>query len=111
MLAMDRGSAGERYIIGGTNLSYQQFFALLREVSGIKGKAIAVPKPLAFLAGYLNSLGERLTGREPFFTHKEAGQIYYNKVFSIAKAASELGYEPMPFAVALSDTIDFLMKA
>jgi nucleoside-diphosphate-sugar epimerase len=107
ILAMQKGISGEKYIIGGENVSYTDFFDALRNITGTYGRVIAVPKFIALAIGWLNLVKGNITGKDPFFTHKEAKLIYFNRAFSSRKAHTQFGYEITPFTNALRQTISF----
>lgn len=108
ILAMEKGISGQKYILGGENLSYAEFFKTIRSVSGTRGILFPAPKIMAQLYGYLHVLKSKLTGKEPVFSAGSAKLFYCNKSFSSSKAISELGYSITPFAKALQPTIQFL---
>jgi nucleoside-diphosphate-sugar epimerase len=107
ILAAAKGRKGEKYILGGENISYKDFFEKLRLVSGIRGIIIPMPKGIAALYGGLHFIQRRLIGKDPFFNSKAVSQIYCNKSFTSAKAIDELGYSITPFTAALQRTIHF----
>ena len=104
----ERGRKGEKYILGGENLSYTEFFKSLRTATGIKGKLLPVTKNIAALYGGWHFIQSKLYRREPFFTAKSVNQIYCNKSFSSSKAMEELGYIITPFARGAQQTVRFL---
>ncbi len=104
----ERGRKGEKYILGGENLSYTEFFQLLRTATGKKGKLLAVTKKIAALYGGWHFIQSKLYRREPFFNAKGVSQIYCNKSFSSSKAMEELGYIITPFARGAQKTVHFL---
>jgi len=105
--AIEKGQSGEKYILGGENLSYANFFQTLRNVSGIKGRLFPASKNLARLYGGWHFIGAKLARKEPFFTANGVNQIFCNKLFDCSKAIGELGYSITPFATALQQTIQF----
>jgi nucleoside-diphosphate-sugar epimerase len=105
--AIENGKSGEKYILGGENLSYANFFQILRNVSGIKGTLLPISKNLAMLYGGLHFAQAKLQRKEPFFTAKGVNQIFCNKSFDCSKAMQELGYSITPFASAVEQTIHF----
>ncbi|MGZ8559912.1 MAG: NAD-dependent epimerase/dehydratase family protein, partial [Chitinophagaceae bacterium] len=108
ILAMEKGTSGEKYIIGGENISYKSFFETLRNITGTHGKLLPVPKNIARLYGSWHVLQSKLTGKEPFFNAKAVNHIFCNKSFSCSKAERELNYTITPFAMALQTTIQYL---
>ncbi|MBS2013865.1 MAG: NAD-dependent epimerase/dehydratase family protein [Deltaproteobacteria bacterium] len=43
-LAMERGIAGRRYLLGACNLTLREFFSRLERVSGVRGPIVTVPR-------------------------------------------------------------------
>jgi nucleoside-diphosphate-sugar epimerase len=107
MLAMEKGAAGEKYILGGENISYVELFEKLRTISGSKAAVIPVPKFIVKCVAQLQWLQCRVRGVEPFFTSKGVHHIFCNKAFSSEKAIRELGYHPTPLTSGLKQTIQF----
>ena len=108
MLAMENGRNGEKYILGGENLSYEEFFRIIRDVAGNGSLLIPSPKFVARLYGHWHVLQSKLTGKEPVFNADGVKHIYCNKSFSSEKAINELGYNITPIAKAVQATIHFL---
>lgn len=108
--ALENGKSGEKYILGGENISYADFFQTLRTISGIKGTLLPVSKNLARLYGGFHFVKAKLCRKEPFFNSKDVYQIFCNKTFDCSKAKQELGYTITPFATAMQQTIHFFLK-
>ncbi len=108
ILAMEKGLGNERYIIGGENRSFKDFFRVLREQAGMKGKLFPLSKLLISSLGLWNILQAKLSGKEPFVTSKSINHIYCNKALSSEKAIRQLGYKITPFEEAIRKTIFFL---
>ncbi|MGH7856545.1 MAG: NAD-dependent epimerase/dehydratase family protein, partial [Candidatus Binatia bacterium] len=62
VLGMEKGRAGERYIVSGENVSVKQVFELVAEFTGLKPPSIKLPKPVLRVVAGLMELGGRLTG-------------------------------------------------
>lgn len=92
VLAMEKGRPGERYILGGTNASYLDFFDTLANVSGIQKKLIKVPIAAMTTFAGLQLLRTKLTGRAPLITPKWVRKYLYSWSLSSEKAQKELGY-------------------
>ncbi len=107
-LAMEKGLAGEKYILGGENISYAAFFETLRGISKSKSKVIPTPKPLAKMVAWMQWLKHTITNEDLFFTARGLNHIYCNKSFSSSKAMQQLGYAPTALPNALEKTIQFL---
>jgi len=105
LLLASKGRSGEKYILGGENISYREFFKNLRLVSGIKRVVLPVPKWIAAIFGAMHFILYKLKGKDPYYNSKAVSAIYCNKSFTSDKAKNELGYTITPFTVALKQTI------
>ena len=65
LLACERGRAGERYILGGENLTLQQIFEKLEEVSGLSAPKVKIPYVVAYAAGVVTTAWAHVSGIEP----------------------------------------------
>lgn len=98
-LALERGEAGERYLLGGVNLSLEDVFAAVARLAGRPRPRLRVPYPVAQVAGTLGiaNQDEVRLARLPMY-------------FSSEKARSRLGYEPGPVEPALARAVAALSK-
>lgn len=110
ILAMEKGKSGERYILGGENLSFSDFFALIKSLSGTKAKVIEVPKFLVRTLGFVQKIQFWITKKEPYITENSIKQIFCHKIFSSEKAISHLGYQVTPISDGLRKTIHHYKK-
>ena len=108
ILAMAKGIGGEKYILGGENISYSNLFKMLRSLSGTKASLIQSPKFLVHALAALQWIRYRITGKEPFATTKGIHHIFCNKIFTSDKAVRQLGYRLTPLHESLQQTIQFL---
>ena len=114
LLAMEKGKRGERYIASGENLSYNDLFARLAEVSGVKQRMWRIPVPLMLtIAGSMQVIAwmrGRFT-RSPWMPPiipAFVRRYQHDWLVSYEKASSELGYEPLDFREGLAVTLDWL---
>lgn len=106
LLAMENGRVGQRYILGGDNLGFQDVLTILSEITGLRPPASPPPKSLALFAGRLLQLVSILTGREPEITHKMVRDFYDTRMWvSSAKAEKELGYTHRPARKTLARAV------
>ena len=109
ILAMKFGKAGQRYILGGENISYCRFVEVVREVLPVKN-VWPVPKSLMKLAGFMQVIRFFITKKPPVFTPSTVDRYYANTAFSSRKAMNELHYHVTPFKQAITDTIHHLKQ-
>ena len=108
MQAMQFGLGGEKYILGGVNISYDDLFKEVRRLSGSKAKLLHVPISLVKVLAFLDWCKYLITKKAPFVTAKGVHHIYINKEFDNKKAIQNLHYQPTPLSEALKQTIHFL---
>lgn len=107
ILAMENGIRGEKYILGGENISYTDLFQTIRSLSGTKARIIQTPKFFVELWAAMQWLQYKISGKEPFVTKKAIRTIFCNKTFSNDKAIRQLGYQVTPIKDGLQQTIQF----
>lgn len=111
ILAFQRGRTGERYIIGGENLTLKQILDKLAAITGLKSPTTKVPHALAMgFALWEEVYKGRVLGREPRAT-VAAVQMGKKKMWaSSEKAQRELGYEPKPVEDALRRAVEWFQQ-
>ncbi len=68
VLAMERGRPGERYTLGGENVSLKDFFARVSEISGRQHRLFRVPFPIAFTAAAIERIRAQHSAHYPLIT-------------------------------------------
>jgi farnesol dehydrogenase len=110
ILAMQSGRSGERYILGGVNASYNEFFELLAKIAGKKIKLIKLPVWAMMLAGNAIQLYTKISGKPPLLTPPWIKKYYYDWSLNSEKAQQELGYTYIPLEEGLQKTVDWLKQ-
>ncbi len=105
LLATERGRLGERYILGGENLTLKQALEILSRVSGRPAPRVRVPHALAMAAGYGDAALSLLLGREPRIPLEGVRMARHNMFVNSEKARVELGFSPGPVAAALERAV------
>jgi dihydroflavonol-4-reductase len=102
------GRTGERYILGGENLTLKQILDKMSAITGLPSPTMKVPHGVALLfAIFDENINGRLLGKEPRAT-VEAVQMGRKKMFaSSARAQRELGFRVVPVYEALRAAIDW----
>jgi dihydroflavonol-4-reductase len=112
LLALERGRAGERYLLGGENLAMGELFRSIAELAGISAPWISVPYPLAYAAARIGDPLARALGREPaLLVLDEVRLARLPMYFTSAKAERELGYEHAPAQRVLAETVSWFAQA
>lgn len=106
ILALERGRSGQRYLLGGENLTMREAFATIARLGGVAPPRIPVPYPLAFGTAKLLDLVSRLAGAEPsLLVLDEVRLARAPMYFASRKAELELGYEPHSAEEALTAAV------
>jgi dihydroflavonol-4-reductase len=105
LMAADHGRIGERYILGGENLSLAEILAAVARAAGRRPPRLRVPYSVAFAAAAVATATARITGREPFATLDSVRMSRKKMYFSSAKAMCALGYRPRPARDAFADAV------
>ena len=106
--ALEKGRAGERYILGGENLTLKQILDRLGAITGLPSPKVKLPYVFALAAGVVDeTVTGRMLGREPRATI-DAVRMGRKKMFiTSAKAERELGWRPAPVDDALRRSVDW----
>jgi dihydroflavonol-4-reductase len=112
LLAMGKGEPGERYILGGENVTTREVFEhILPDLTGYHPKLAFSSEGAAMLAARLMEVRARLGGGEPLLTRKLVhGNLFSYSWVSSEKARRELGYTHRPANAALGRAIDWLLE-
>jgi dihydroflavonol-4-reductase len=106
--ALENGRSGERYILGGENLTLKQILDKLAAITGLPSPKVRVPYVMALAAGVVDEVVTgRILGREPRATI-DAVRMGRKKMFvSSSKAERELGWKLVPVDDALRRALDW----
>ena len=107
LLAMEHGRAGERYILGGENASYREFFEVVREISGKRYRLFIMPVFMLMIFAQLQAMKGWFGGR-PVITKSWVRRFLHHWVISTDKAEKELGYKPTSLKDGMRITIEWL---
>ena len=109
--ALEKAKPGERYILGGENLTLKQVFDKLHAITGIPGPKVKIPHAVAMLyATWDQTFTGMLLGREPRAT-VEAVKMGKKKMWaSSAKAERDLGWKSGPVDDALSRAVEWFRE-
>ena len=109
--ALKHGRIGERYILGGQDMTLGEMLAVIAHLAGRKPPSIKLPRQLIYPVAYGAEAMARITGREPFATVDGLRMAKYKMFFSSAKAERELGYRARPAADALAEAYRWFREA
>jgi dihydroflavonol-4-reductase len=108
LLAAEQGRVGERYILGGENLSLKQVLDYLAEASGLPSPRLRIPHGVALSWAYVDvTLARLLPGRVPAATPDKVRISRQGERFDSGKAERELGYTHLPAREALRKSVEW----
>jgi dihydroflavonol-4-reductase len=106
--ALEKGRTGERYILGGENLTLKQILDRLGEITGLKSPTVKLPYFFALATGVVDEMVTgRLLGREPRATIDAVRMGRKMMFVRSAKAEKELGWRSVPVDAALRRSVDW----
>ena len=111
LLAMERGQTGQRYILGGENISLKKLLAIVSVLSGRSALRIPIPAVLAqTTAAVLEFIADHVTHTPPAATIEGVRIGLRSQALSIEKARRELGYAPRPIGGALEEAVKSILS-
>ena len=110
LVALDRGTPGERYILGGENLTLKQILDKMAAISGLPSPTMRVPHAVAMAFAFFDeTVTGKLRGKEPRAT-VEAVRMGRKYMFaSSARAERDLGFQVQPVYKALRAAMDWFI--
>jgi dihydroflavonol-4-reductase len=111
LAALRRGTIGERYILGGENVTLRQVLTDIAWIVGGRPPLMRLPRAAIYPFAYGAELAARFTGREPFATVDGLRMARYHMHFDDAKARRDLGYTSRPYRDGLVEAIDWFASA
>ena len=111
LLALQRGRIGQRYILGGENVTLARMLEMIAGLVGRRAPRVRLPRRAIYPIAFASEAIARFTGREPFATLDGLRMAKYRMFFTSAKAQSELGYTARPVIEALKDAIAWFRQA
>jgi dihydroflavonol-4-reductase len=110
VVALDRGTPGERYILGGENLTLKQILDRMSAITGLPSPTMKVPHAVAMIFAFFDeNITGKLLGKEPRAT-VEAVRMGKKMMFaSSAKAERGLGFQVLPIYNAMRSAIEWFI--
>jgi dihydroflavonol-4-reductase len=106
LLAYEKGSVGERYVLGADNMSLREILGEIADLADGRAPLFRIPHDLILPLAHVAEAWTRLTGgKEPFVTVDGVRLAKKRMYFSSAKAEQALGYNPRPACQGLADAI------
>ena len=103
--ALHRGSTGQRYILGGENVTFRALAERAARAMRLRRRVVTVPPLVTATAAAVQESWGRLVNRRPritWATHHCAGRYHF---YDSTRARSILGYAPRPFDAILAECL------
>ena len=110
LLALDKGCIGERYILGGQDVTLRQMFADIAGLAGRKPPTVELPRGPLYPLAYMFEAVAQITGKEPQLTVDALNMSKRRMFFTSAKAEAELGYRARPYQEAIGDAMTWFRE-
>jgi dihydroflavonol-4-reductase len=111
-LAFAKGEIGERYILGGEDMSLREILAYIAKITGRAPPKIQLPLAAVLPIAYVSEFWARITrGNEPRATVSGVLMAKKKMFFSSEKARRLLGYKPRSAQDALRDAVNYFLAA
>jgi len=111
LAALRRGVVGERYILGGENVTLADMLADICRLVGRAPPRLRIPRAVAIPVAYASEAVAWITGREPFATVDGIRMAEHWMFFTAAKAERDLGFRARPHREALEDAVRWFRQA
>ena len=105
LLIAEKGRVGERYLLGGENLTLKQMLDTLAKITGLRAPILKIPHGLALGVAYANTAFARLVGHEPGIPVEGVKIARHMMFVDCARARRELGFQAGPVAAALERAV------
>jgi dihydroflavonol-4-reductase len=111
LLALEKGEVGQRYVLGGHNMSLREILGVIAAMTGHPAPRIQLPHSLVLPIAHVAEAWARLVdGNEPFITVDGVRQARKLMYFSSERARRMLGYSARPAAEALFEAIEWFRE-
>lgn len=107
LLALEKGQIGERYILGGDNMTLAKILEVICLNQGMSPPTIKLPHNFVLPIAWIMERIASITHREPRATVESVRMSKKIMFFSCDKAKEELGYQPRPGVAGLIDAIEW----
>jgi len=105
LLIAEKGKVGERYLLGGENLTLKQMLDALSKITGLPAPTLKIPHGLALGVAYASTVFSRLLGREPSIPVEGVKIARHMMFVDCSRAQRELGFNAGPVATALERAV------
>lgn len=110
ILALEKGAIGDRYILGGQDVSLRQLLGEIAVRAGRKPPTVNLPRGPLYPLAYLAEAWAQVSGKEPMLTRDALTMSKRHMFFTSAKAERVLGYQARPHHQALDEAMGWFRQ-
>jgi dihydroflavonol-4-reductase len=110
LLALERGTPGERYVLGGEDFTLQRILTVVAEHVGRRASTIRLPHWFVYPIAVASEGVAKITRREPRVTLDGVRMSTKHMYFSSRKAERELGYRWRDPRLAVAAAVDWFKQ-
>ena len=107
LAAAERGRAGERYILAGTNFTHKEVFDLAAKVTGGRAPNVRIPVRLVQIIARISDMVAGLWGKQPWISPDLLSGAGRNQWYSVSKAERELEFHPSLIEGAMREAYEW----
>lgn len=105
LLVAEKGKVGERYLLGGENLTLKALLNMLSKITGLPTPKLKIPHGLALGVAYASTVFSRLIGRVPRIPIEAVKVAQHMMFVDCSRAQRELGFKAGPVSAALERAV------
>ncbi|MGB2623993.1 MAG: hopanoid-associated sugar epimerase [Candidatus Acidiferrum sp.] len=105
LLVAEKGTIGQRYLLGAENLTLKQLLDILARITGLSAPKLKIPHGLALGVAYMNTAFSRLVGKEPQIPVEGVKIARHMMFVNCKRSQQELGFAPGSAAAALERAV------
>ena len=107
ILVSEKGTVGERYLLGAENLTLKGVLDILAEITGLPAPSLKIPHSLALGVAYAETAFSRLIGREPQIPVEGVKIAQHLMFVDCSRAKRELGFQTGPVSAAFERAVSW----
>jgi len=105
ILVAEKGTVGERYLLGAENLTLKGVLDVLADITGLPAPSLKIPHGLALGVAYAETAFSRLIGREPLIPVEGVKIARHMMFVDCSRAKRELGFQTGPVSAAFERAV------
>lgn len=110
ILALEKGEIGEKYILGGENMSLCEFFTIVAQVAGVRAPLFKINQKVLWPVAIMSEWLAKNFSIQPKVTREMLAMSYKKMYFSSEKAEKKLGYTHRSARIAIEDAIKWFRQ-